>query len=663
VSHEPAPAPTPMFEGEGGAAAWMSGWWEPSGAATAPFEFEDRTQLVAASQQDPAAGEGVIGRMADLVGFAEGYEVVGRRLFGQTLVVDGLERALALHQLGVSDRLVTLDGDIVDGDGVVAGGSREAQGTGVLAQKREIRDLEEIVGRLEHDLAEAMQRLVTAKTELKQLQKAIEGLKTQVHQGDLEIMAHEKDDTRLRGELERLRDRLAHLNTEQLELEDRLRAIGADEDATRARRSHAEQRIDELERAQLDLVALGTEHRDRLDVLAQALTEARVRAAQLGEKRAAAETATLRLTRSEAELAARSERLANEIDDARQRAESLRAACEELAAELVLVRDERDAELRAIEEGRAAYQSRLTAVTEVELAVRELRTQVDRLSQEVGQLELRDGQITMTRSVVEDQVAERYQLLVPKILHDYHLRPIVGEAEEARLAELRELIERMGTDINLTAIEEFADVSKRFEFLSAQQIDLERAVDQLQRAIDKINRTSRKLFKDTFAAVNATFKEVFPRLFRGGQASLSLALGTGGSEGGGSGREVDLLDAGVEIMAQPPGKKNTTVDQLSGGEKALTAVALVFSIFLIKPSPFCILDEVDAPLDEANVDRYNELVREMTDRSQFIVITHNKRTMESADQLYGVTMQEPGVSKLVSVNLTKLATKSAAAAG
>jgi chromosome segregation protein len=228
---------------------------------------------------------------------------------------------------------------------------------------------------------------------------------------------------------------------------------------------------------------------------------------------------------------------------------------------------------------------------------------------------------------------------------------MITEIEDARLVELRELIERMGTDINLTAIEEFADVNTRFEFLSSQKIDLERAVDQLQRAIDKINKTSRKLFKDTFAAVNATFKEVFPRLFRGGQAALSLS----------GGDEVDLLEAGVEIMAQPPGKKNTTVEQLSGGEKALTAVALVFSIFLIKPSPFCILDEVDAPLDEANVDRYNELVREMTDRSQFIVITHNKRTMESVDNLYGVTMKEPGVSMLVSVNLNKLSAKGGAA--
>jgi chromosome segregation protein len=257
----------------------------------------------------------------------------------------------------------------------------------------------------------------------------------------------------------------------------------------------------------------------------------------------------------------------------------------------------------------------------------------------------------MTRQVVEDHVGERYQLAVRAILYDYHLRPRITQIDDDRLTELRELIERMGTDINLTAIEEYAEVSQRFEFLSAQKGDLERAVDQLQRAIDKINKTSRKLFKDTFTAVNTTFKEVFPRLFRGGQAALSLS----------GGDDVDLLEAGVEIMAQPPGKKNTTVEQLSGGEKALTAVALVFSIFLIKPSPFCILDEVDAPLDEANVDRYNELVREMTDRSQFIVITHNKRTMEAVDNLYGVTMQEPGVSKLVSVNLSKLAARAGGA--
>ncbi|MGE0869823.1 MAG: chromosome segregation protein SMC [Kofleriaceae bacterium] len=647
------------FEGEGnadlrvneladtpGQVGWGAVARDPGDGAR--IEVEDRTQLVAAHAA--IGGEGVLGRMADLVTFQDGYEQVGKRLFGSTVVVDDLDRALQLHNAGVTDRLVTLEGDVIDEDGVVAGGSRDAQGANVLAQKREIRELEEVVGTLEHDLSEATARLVTAKQELKMVGKAIEGLRTQVHEGELAIMGHEKDESRVRSELERHRDRLGHLGTEQLELEERLRSIAIDNQAILDRRAFADARFAELERTQLDLISVLTTHRDQLDDLSRMLTEARVRAAQLGEKRAAAEAGALRLQAADAELADRAARLGADIEDATRRAAELREGCDQLATKLADVREQRIVEAQQLEAGRSSYQARLTELTNVELTARELRTRADRLANESGQLELRHGQIVMTRQVISDQVDERHQLAIPDVLFDYHQRAQITEVEEARLGELRELLDRMGTDINLTAIEEFAEVNQRFEFLSAQKLDLERAVDQLQRAIDKINRTSRKLFKDTFDAVNATFKQVFPRLFRGGQAALSLTA-TPEREGAPPSDGPDLLEAGIEIMAQPPGKKNSTVEQLSGGEKALTAVALVFSIFLIKPSPFCILDEVDAPLDEANVDRYNEIVREMTDRSQFIVITHNKRTMESTDNLYGVTMQEPGVSKLVSVNL------------
>ncbi len=166
----------------------------------------------------------------------------------------------------------------------------------------------------------------------------------------------------------------------------------------------------------------------------------------------------------------------------------------------------------------------------------------------------------------------------------------------------------------------------------------------------RINRASRERFRETFDLVNEKFQQVFPRLFNGGRAGLALTQ----DEGGG-------LEAGVEIFAQPPGKKLQSVNLLSGGEKALTAVSLIFAIFLVKPTPFCLLDEVDAPLDEANVGRYNELVREMSKASQFILITHNKRTMEMVDALYGVTMEEPGVSKLISVRLSERRAPSAAA--
>jgi len=202
--------------------------------------------------------------------------------------------------------------------------------------------------------------------------------------------------------------------------------------------------------------------------------------------------------------------------------------------------------------------------------------------------------------------------------------------------------ERMG-EINLTAIEEYDELNERYEFLSTHKKDLEGALGQLQRAIQKINRTSRKRFRETFDLVNAKFKEVFPRLFKGGRASLVLT------------DEENLLETGVEIVAQPPGKKLQSIELLSGGEKALTAVSLIFSMFLVKPTPFCLLDEVDAPLDEANVGRFNQIVRETSEISQFILITHNRRTMEIVDRLFGVTMEEPGVSKLVAVSLEQAA--------
>jgi len=187
------------------------------------------------------------------------------------------------------------------------------------------------------------------------------------------------------------------------------------------------------------------------------------------------------------------------------------------------------------------------------------------------------------------------------------------------------------------AYEEHQQETERLVFLTTQRDDLLRSIAELQESIRKINATSSDRFRDAFAAINENFKGVFARLFQGGAAEMRLL------------DENDLLESGIEIVAHPPGKRNQSILLLSGGEKALTAIALLIAIFRYKPSPFCILDEVDAPLDEANIDRFTKLLRDMTDETQFIAITHNKRTMETADAMYGVTMEEPGCSKIVSV--------------
>jgi chromosome segregation protein len=223
----------------------------------------------------------------------------------------------------------------------------------------------------------------------------------------------------------------------------------------------------------------------------------------------------------------------------------------------------------------------------------------------------------------------------------------IGMSEEdekvlhADVEELREKIRRLG-EVNTMAVEEYEVMQKRHEHLFKEKADLETSMQNLNEAIEHINKTSEERFQKAFEAIASRFEKLFPIIFGGGQAQLSLVYPEGST---------DLLDAGVDILAQPPGKKISNMTLLSGGEKALTALSMIFAIFMVKPSPFCILDEVDAPLDDSNIGKFNALVREMSVKSQFILVTHNKKTMELNDALYGVTMEEPGVSRMVSIQL------------
>jgi chromosome segregation protein len=214
---------------------------------------------------------------------------------------------------------------------------------------------------------------------------------------------------------------------------------------------------------------------------------------------------------------------------------------------------------------------------------------------------------------------------------------LLGEEVE----RIRERIRRLG-EVNVMAIEEYEELKKRYDHLVAEKADLLLSIQNLEDAIAHINKTSEERFKKAFDAISDRFQRLFPIIFGGGSSHLTLVYPEGST---------DILEAGVDILAQPPGKKVSNITLLSGGEKALTAVSLIFAIFMVKPSPFCVLDEVDAPLDDANIGKFNALLREMSVKSQFILITHNKKTMELNDTLYGVTMEEPGVSKMVSIEL------------
>jgi chromosome segregation protein len=240
------------------------------------------------------------------------------------------------------------------------------------------------------------------------------------------------------------------------------------------------------------------------------------------------------------------------------------------------------------------------------------------------------------RAFLLERIFERYRCSLLESIFDFHLLPLDEKSAQKDLEDLKRNLERIGP-VNENAALEYDEFFARQTFLDAQILDLNSAIEQLESAIKKINKTTRQRFKEAFDSINQQFSLVFPRLFNGGHAELLLT------------EDEDLLNAGVEIVARPPGKNISSIELMSGGEKALTAISLIMAIFLIKPSPFCLLDEVDAPLDETNVSRFSQLVKEMSSLSQFIVITHNRKTMECADQLYGVTMEDAGMSKIVAV--------------
>jgi len=340
------------------------------------------------------------------------------------------------------------------------------------------------------------------------------------------------------------------------------------------------------------------------------------------------------------ELRTRGERLRTELESlgesersAVTREAGLVGASTQAATEASRLRD-------AAHGARQGYEAGREALAQIEGRLREIRTKKESLGREATALEMRAREEALAMEHLVTTVAEKHQVALPSEVARFAEREAPTDADRARQTELTRSVERLG-DVNLTAIEEYAAQEKRQTFFSEQKADIDRAVAQLEEAIGAMNKESRRRFRETFDAVNEHFQQLFPRLFRGGKGMLQLT------------DESDLLETGVEIVAQPPGKKLINLESMSGGEKTLTAVTLLFALFLHRPSPFCLLDEVEAALDEANVIRLVDLVRDLTNQSQFILITHNKRTMSMADVLYGVTMQEPGVSKLVSVKLRK----------
>jgi chromosome segregation protein len=393
-----------------------------------------------------------------------------------------------------------------------------------------------------------------------------------------------------------------------------------------------------IESIQRELAA----ERDNMEKARAGITEVRMAVTSYQEKHAAAEKGLAALALTALDLAERLRKRQSEIgeiaDKVREFEVAIAAAEEEIRGSIAVLERERE----ALNLKQEAHAEKTRALSSHEEEARQIRHDIDAAQKRFSAIEVRRTELRMKIEHLKDNIWTAYHTELEAMVQELGRFEIDLDESKQRLDELRLKIDQMGP-INVDALQEYNELRERYDLLSAQQQDIHDSIANLKETIAKLDVETIELFTQSFNDIHEKFREVFTRLFEGGRAELVLL------------DPANVLESGIEIIAQPRGKKVQSITSLSGGEKALTAIALLFAAFLVKPSPFCMLDEADAPLDASNVMRFTHLVREMSARSQFIIITHKTGTMEMADALYGITMDEPGCSKVVSVKLREAA--------
>jgi chromosome segregation protein len=584
------------------------------------------------------AEDGVISRLDKLVEFRDPLGPAAKQFLPRlkaAYLADSAGSAERLSRENPQFAFVTPDGTCYQGRMVTGGRADEA---GPLGMKRELRALDAEVMQLEHDAGEKQAALETVTAELQTTEKKLEGIDVQQREADRNVFAARHRHQQMQGEL-------ARLGLELTVCQNELQRIRQDVERARARADRAREehaaattvRAEaEAERARIagELVSL----RGSIETDQQELSAGRAELAAMNERLAAAEILATRLTGENAELMRREVSLRQQLESVNDELAGLAQQSQELTTQLEGLRGEKlrlEVRQRELEQEWDGGRNRVTQMEDhlrmgrqslQELREQRSQAEIGRARNDSDRQHLRETCMTEVNAQPEDLIATETAFMSGEEL----------ATAEASYREMKERIEAMGA-VNMMALEEFNECDQRFVFLTRERDDLVQSILDTQQAIAELDAATKERFEQAFHAINKNFSEAFHTIFGGGMAEMRL------TEADSSG------DAGIDIVASPPGKRLQNILLLSGGEKAMTALALLIAIFRYQPSPFCILDEVDAPLDEANVGRFTRLIGAMSDQTQFIIVTHNRKTMETGSVLYGVTMQEPGVSKLVSV--------------
>jgi chromosome segregation protein len=609
------------------------------GRGRATFLPLDRLKIQepASTLREVIGKPGVVGFASDMVKYDPPIDKAVQFLLGTTILVEDLDIALKLSREGYHGRYVSLDGQLINPSGSMTGG--RVKSSGLMTREREIRDLEKKNIKLDKQTVQMRKHIDKLTQETKKLEQKLtsrkadlETYRMEYHHAlkDIEMVARQLDESR--GQLEQRSEQVARIEADGIAhlaiVEEMTGRAGVSRVELEKLEEGLQKERDEARNQSEDIVELGTMVAEAQAAMARSREAIAEGEREQNELQQDLDAYTLKNEQRQVEQQGLDEekcRLEDKIRQIQEEIDKVGSQREEVNLRLNHDQAERD---------------------KVVVRIRELSSEIEALERDEKQLDNRLRESEMRQIELRTRSNELNEQCVSK--YDMDLENMAAklgtiESDPAELqksvTEMRMKLDRIGI-VNMGALEEYEEQAARLGFLREQDKDLTAAASQLKDTIARLDEMTRQLFHETFEEVRKHFVEMFRRLFNGGKADLVLETPEGLDP---------LLDGGVEIVAQPPGKKLQNITLMSGGEKAMTAIALLFGLFLHKPSPFCILDEVDAPLDDVNVERFKDVLEEFKKDTQFLVITHNKLTMELADALYGITMEESGVSKLVSV--------------
>ncbi|MFR8530557.1 MAG: chromosome segregation protein SMC [Anaeromassilibacillus sp.] len=586
---------------------------------------------------------GVVGIAGKLCTCDEQYNGILHSLLGRIVVAEDLDAATAVaRRYRYRFRIVTLDGQVVNAGGSLTGGSL-ARNSGLLSRASEIERIRAQADQLREQAEQAAAALRAANEEASAAEAALTGAKGELATAQEERIRIEAEHNRAKADRQTIAADIAALEQESAVAAGRL-------EEQRAIQKQAEQKLGEATlqisvlQGKMNEIRSGRSEQNQLsDTLSNQLQELRIESLSAQKDIESLRATIADIERRKEDRAGHVAGLRQEMERVQDSIVSLQTRIEELKKEAASLREQAKASTARIEELNAQRMAFEKKSAELRAKEREQSSARENVGHELARLEERKASLQKEYDEIISRLWEEYELTRREA--EEVAAPIedVGQSQK-RLNELKGKIKALGT-VNVAAVEEYKEVSERYAFMNAQVADVEQSRDELKRLIGDLTRQMRELFIERFKQINTNFLQTFQELFGGGTANLSLT------------DPEDILHSGIEISVQPPGKIVTHLELLSGGEKALVAIALYFAIMKVSPPPFCMLDEIEAALDDVNVDRFAAYLRRMTNNTQFIVITHRRGSMEEADVLYGVTMQDEGVSKLLELRASEIEQK------